>query len=192
MAHKCVFCGSTIENSFDEIPYKNRYAHKNCFNTAMKTTVTKKKEHIEAKKKTLGRAKPKAELKDALSEEEYQDKISLFNYLRKLLNKDELPAKIYKLTEDYIKKYEFTYSGILNTLIYYFDLCNHGVDGDCIGIVPYYYADAKEYFDHYQTALNSNKVVEVDSIYKEKKVKIKTPQVTPKLIDISRIGVADD
>ena len=173
MAHKCVFCGSTIENSFDEIPYKNRYAHKNCFNTAMKTTVTKKKEHIEAKKKTLGRAKPKAELKDAL-------------------NKDELPAKIYKLTEDYIKKYEFTYSGILNTLIYYFDLCNHGVDGDCIGIVPYYYADAKEYFDHYQTALNSNKVVEVDSIYKEKKVKIKTPQVTPKLIDISRIGVADD
>lgn len=192
MAHKCIFCGSIIENSTDEIPYKNRYAHKNCFNTAMKTTVTKKKEYIETKKKTPGRAKTKTELKDALSEEEYQDKILLFNYLRKLLNKDDLSAKIYKLTEDYIKKYDFTYKGILNTLVYYFDLCNHGVDGDCIGIVPYYYNEANEYYDHYQNALKSNKVIEVDGIYKAKKVKIKPHQYAPKLIDISKIGVTDD
>ena len=70
----CVLCGLTIEDNNDSIPYKNRYAHIACFRAAAKAIHVDKTEKVkkkEAEKKTKPVSKPKAELKDALSDEEY-------------------------------------------------------------------------------------------------------------------------
>ena len=70
---KCVICNEPIVDE-DGVPYKGRYAHKKCFNIAIKTLQKDKTEQIDkvATKKKVGRkARPQAELKEALSEEEY-------------------------------------------------------------------------------------------------------------------------
>lgn len=194
MAHKCYFCGSVIESVSEEVPYKNRYAHKNCFNAAVKATAEKKAGKIAEKSKKTPETKKtsRTELKDALSESEYKDKIELFNYIRELTNVKEMSAKIYKLTDDYIKKYNFTYRGIKDTLYYYFALCNHEISGDCIGIVPYYYDEAKRFFDSYKESLNKNETKDFNLSNQIRHIKIKPPVIIPNLISIENIGVLND
>ena len=81
---KCVICNEPIVDE-DGVPYKGHYAHKKCFNIAIKTLQKEKTEQIDkvATKKKVGRkARPQAELKEALSEEEYAKKQQYYKYLR--------------------------------------------------------------------------------------------------------------
>ena len=117
----CVLCGLTIEDNNDSIPYKNRYAHIACFRAAAKAIHVDKTEKVkkkEAEKKTKPVSKPKAELKDALSDEEYIQKNLYYDYLCKTTGIAELPVKIYALTENYIKKYNFTFQDLYSTMTY--------------------------------------------------------------------------
>lgn len=192
-ARKCVICNELLDEQ--GVPYKGRYAHQKCFNIAMKTLQKDKNKEIDkvAEKKKVGRkAKPKAELKEALSEEEYQKKQQYYKYLRQLLDGEELSAKIYALTEDYIERYKFSYESMYQTLVYLHEIIEKELTGDIVGIIPYYHSEAAQYYESVNKVTELNKDIDISKMYKEKTIIIQPKKRKIKQIDIESIGKGVD
>ena len=190
---KCVICNEILDEQ--GVQYKGRYAHQKCFNIAMKTLQKEKNKEIDkvAEKKKVGRkAKPKAELKEALSEEEYRKKQQYYNYLRGLIDGQELSAKIYALTEDYIERYKFTYESMYKTLVYLHEIIEKELTGDVVGIIPYYYSEATQYYESIDKVAELNKDIDISKMYKEKTIIIQPKKKKIKQIDIESIGKGVD
>lgn len=189
--HKCVMCGELINSPSDEIPYKTRYVHVNCYNTALKVIKKDKDKTLEeksqAKKKTKSAPKPKVELKDAVSEEEYAEKKQYYQYLRDLIN-DELSAKVYALTDQYISRYNFTFKEMYQTLVYLHEIVGKDLVGDVVGLIPYWYSEANAYYQSVEQVAEMNKNVDIGSMYKEKVVVIQPKRRIVPQIDIESIG----
>lgn len=130
MAHlaKCKYCG--IQFDRDKEPWvevsARRYAHKVCY------------------EKAVGCLSPE----DKIQKDEEQDLKKLENYIMVLFDESFISAKIRKQILDYRKTYGYTYSGMLKTLQWWFDIKKNPVENanDGIGIVPYVYKQACEYF----------------------------------------------
>ena len=80
-----------------------------------------------------------------------QEQIDLDNhhqYLKTLFKNEYKYLTLQKQIEGFITKYGFTYSGILKSLIYWYDIKENTLDraSGRIGIVPYIYDDAREYY----------------------------------------------
>lgn len=188
-ARKCVICNELLDEQ--GVPYKGRYAHQKCFNIAMKTLQKDKKKEIDkvAEKKKVGRkVRSKAELKEASSEEEYQKKQQYYNYLRGLIEGQELSAKIYALTEDYIERYKFTYESMCQTLVYLHEIIEKELTGDVVGIIPYYHSEAMQYYESINKIAELNKDIDISKMYKEKTIIIQPQKRKVKQIDIESIG----
>ena len=188
---KCVICDKWIESNNDSIPYKDRYAHVECFNIQMKILADNKKQTIEKKKtdkKSTSSPKSVEERKLGLTEEEFQSKKKYYDYIKSLLKVDRLPAKVYKLSDDYIKKYNFDYEKMYKALYYYYSLKEHGIKDDCIGILPYCYDEAQFYYEEQEKIKQINHDIDVNNLYKCSTVKIRPPKAKVNLIDISTIG----
>lgn len=189
--YKCVFCNENITESENKIPIKNRYAHERCFNVSLKATDKKQKETrqkklAERKSKTTVRVKMQEELKEGLTEEEYQEKRKLFNKIREIQGTEKVTAKTYKLIDDYVKKYGFTYSGMEQALKYFYEIENNTFSEDCVGIIPYIYDNAKEYFESIIQAAEKNANSNIQQITRVIKI---TPYKDKKdFIDITKIG----
>ena len=188
---KCLICGETILDE-QSVPYKGRFVHLQCFNIAMKTLHKDKTEKLKEKKENIPISKkvkkPKMELKDSLSEEEYEYKQKYYEYLRQLINDTQLSTKIYVLSEDYIKKYNFTFKGMYLTLLYENEILGKQLTGDIIGIIPYCYEEAKQYYISIENIKNENENVDISKMYKEKIIKIEPKHKKIHQIDISKIG----
>lgn len=190
---KCVICNEILDEQ--GVQYKGRYAHQKCFNIAMKTLQKEKNREIDkvAEKKKVGRkAKPKAELKEALSEDEYRKKQQYYNYLRELIDGQELSAKIYALTEDYIERYKFTYESTYKTLVYLHEIIEKELTGDVVGIIPYYHSEAAQYYESIDKVAEFNKDIDISQMYKEKTILIQPKKKKIKQIDIESIGEGVD
>ena len=190
---KCVICNEILDEQ--GVQYKGRYAHQKCFNIAMKTLQKEKNREIDkvAEKKKVGRkAKPKAELKEALSEDEYRKKQQYYNYLRELIDGQELSAKIYALTEDYIERYKFTYESMYKTLVYLHEIIEKELTGDVVGIIPYYHSEAAQYYESIDKVAELNKDIDIFKMYKEKTILIQPKKKKIKQIDIESIGKGVD
>ena len=190
---KCVICNEILDEQ--GVQYKGRYAHQKCFNIAMKTLQKEKNKEIDkvAEKKKVGRkAKPKAELKEALSEEEYRKKQQYYSYLRGLIDGQELSAKIYALTEDYIERYKFTYETMYKTLVYLHEIIEKELTGDVVGIIPYYHSEAAQYYESIDKVAELNKDIDISKMYKEKTILIQPKKKKIKQIDIESIGKGVD
>lgn len=190
---KCVICNEILDEQ--GVQYKGRYAHQKCFNIAMKTLQKEKNREIDkvAEKKKVGRkAKPKAELKEALSEDEYRKKQQYYNYLRELIDGQELSAKIYALTEDYIERYKFTYESMYKTLVYLHEIIEKELTGDVVGIIPYYHSEASQYYESIDKVAELNKDIDISQMYKEKTILIQPKKKKIKQIDIESIGKGVD
>lgn len=186
---KCVICNEPIVDE-DGVPYKGRYAHTKCFNIAIKTLQKDKTEQIDkiaTKKKVGGKAKPLAELKEALSEEEYANKRQYYNYLRSLTEGEELSAKVYAVTEDYIKRYGFTYESMYKTLVYLHEIIEKDLVGDVVGIIPYYHTEAIQYYKSVDRLNEHNENMDISNMYKEKTIIIHPKKRKIKQIDIQSI-----
>lgn len=186
---KCVICGEFIENNDESIPYKKRYAHINCFNVAMKVVTTEKNKKTTTNNKT-SKKKPQKELKEGLTEEEYQEKTKLCDYIREK-TKSDLTVKIYKLIEDYKKKYKLSYHDMYMTLYWYFSIKGNPVEGDMVGIIPYTYDEAKKSMEKLQSVQEDceKKLDKIQELYPNKT--ISSPVIGERKIDqidISRIG----
>lgn len=188
---KCAICGKWIEDNNESVPYKKRYAHLNCFNVAMKVVTTEKSKKSKKEKTLEKNNKPiQKEIKTGLTEEEYQQKKRLCDFLRQK-TKQDITIKIYKLIDDYIKKYKVTYEEIYETLYWYYVIEENNIQGDMIGIFPYIYDEAKSKIENIKNAQKDchDKIKSMSTMYPEKTLKL--PKVERRFldqIDISKIG----
>lgn len=111
-------------------------------------------------------------------QKEIEDRKKLEEYILKLFNLEKLTPRIIKQIEKYIKTNEFTYSGILKSLIYWHDVKGNDTSksNEGIGIVEYIYDDAKKYFYEIWKINQLNKELEKNEVItKTNTVIIKTP-----------------
>ena len=110
---------------------------------------------------------------------EKTDKEKLENYIKELFNIPYIEPRVKAQIKKYVEEYNYTYSGIQKALYYHYELkggdkskANGG-----IGIVPYVYQNAYNYFYELWLAQQKNKDVEVE-LYtpKVKEITIPRPQ----------------
>ena len=118
---KCLYCGELFDRNSEpfEKPRGNRYAHKLCYDKHM----------------------------NSMSQEE-RDYEELVEYIKDLLGSDINPRVWKQLKEYRAEPYKYSYSGILKTLKWWYEIRGNDVDkaNGAIGIVPYVYKDACSYY----------------------------------------------
>lgn len=140
MAHYviCKYCGVRFNRDIEDV-YKigNRYAHTEC---AILHETTKSKEE--------------------------QDKENLEKYIKELFNLDYITPKIAKQIKTFKEEYKYGYSGILKTLKYYYEIKNGSKEkaNQGIGIVPYLYLEAYNYYQTIEKANEKNDLIKIEDI----------------------------
>lgn len=136
MAHyvSCVYCLQRFDRDTEETVQisARRYAHANC-----------------------------AQQRETKQSQEEKDYEALENYIMKIFNKEYLTARIKKQIKDYRKEYNYTFSGMLKTLIWWFEIKGNSIEkaNEGIGIIPFIYDDAcKYYYSLYLAQLANEKI----------------------------------
>lgn len=199
---KCVICGNEIEtNDIKLVDYKNRKAHEKCFNNFIKIQTTTKtnqlKEKASQKKSgTKTTSAKKDTLSDFKSEEEFQERKDLIDYLKKLLQTEEINAKVLHLLQTYRNKYKWSDANIKKALVWFYELKTESDSNaykktlypDKVGILPYIYDEAMRYYQTIEEAEKRNNDVDISQLYQSKRIKIKHKEIEIPQIDISKIG----
>ena len=152
---KCKYCGQTFDR--DLVPYKQvserRYAHLAC-------AVAAENEKTQAEK----------------------DKEELEKYIMELLGEDYISPRVRKQMSGYIEMYNFTYSGMKKALVYFYEVKGNDKSkaNGGIGIIPYIYREAYNYYYDLWLAKQKNEH-KVISSYKPiiREVRIPPPQRKP-------------
>lgn len=145
MAHnvKCKFCDETFNRDIVQAVKVSarRYAHLRC---------------VPEEDRDKYELVPLAESKD-------EDLIQLEEYIMKLFHVEYINPRIRKQIKQYHDEYNYSYSGILKSLQYFYGVKNNSTEkyGETLGIVPYIYDDAKKYFYALYMAKISNEQVQV-------------------------------
>lgn len=112
--------------------------------------------------------------------EEDPDMIKLKNYINQLYGKNANWALINKQIKNYIKDKGYSLSGILKSLIYFYDVQGHDISGSNggIGIVDYTYQAAYNYYYNLFIAQNQNISKDINNITsKTKEITIPLPKI---------------
>ena len=153
MAHivTCIYCKKRFDR--DILPFhqvsQRRYAHKDCYLA----------EHAR------------------ISQEE-KDREQLETYLKQMFGESFINARINKQLKDYREQYGYTYSGIYKALVYFYDIKGNDINkaNGGIGIVPYIYKDAYNYYYALWEAKQKNEGKNIqDYIPIVKEIHIKAP-----------------
>ena len=163
MAHayvKCLYCGEQFDRlSEPNVKLGRRYAHKSCYES-------QDEEQLKLDK----------------------DKHDFFEYIKELYGDDYNYISISKQAESYIKQYNFTYSGMLKSLKWFYEVKGNSKEGSNgrIGIIPYIYEEAKKYYYNLYLAQQRNKDVQGYRL-EVKEIVIASPRMyvaPPKLFDL--------
>ena len=115
--------------------------------------------------------------------QENKDREELYDYIMKLFNISFVDPKIQKQIKKYIEENNYTYSGIKKALVYFFEIKGNSVEkaNGGIGIVPYVYTQAYNYYYSLWLAQqkNEDKIVQ-EYIPKVKEIVIPIPEKNPK------------
>ena len=157
----CKYCGDRFDR--DKTPFvevgTRRYAHKAC-----------------------------ADKVEAAIPQDEKDYNTLEEYIKHLFKADKINAKTKKQIRDFRQEYGYTYTGILKTLYWWYEIKGHTTElaKDGIGIVPYVYEDAEKY---YYTLFVASKINEQVQDYKPKivEVEIQSPEVQSNTIRLFKI-----
>lgn len=79
------------------------------------------------------------------------DWCNLYEYIKKLYNVKQVSLRMITQLKRYKKENKLTDYGMLNTLIYIYDINPNVVldtDLDSVGLIPYYYDEASKYFEN--------------------------------------------
>lgn len=170
MSHivKCLYCGHSFDR--DKVPCEQvtarRYAHEECH------------------KKNL----------ENMSKEE-KDLKALEQYIMQMFNETYINARVRKQIKDMKEKYNYSYSGILKSLVYFYEVKGNSKEkaNNGIGIVPYIYNDAYNYY--YQLFIakqkNENKDVK-EYVPNVVEIKITPPERKPKVRKIFQFLDTED
>lgn len=168
---KCTVCGCSFDRDKVQAVRSGarRYAHYNCLPTG---------ELVEL---------PKREEKDP-------DLVALEEYVKKLFDEDYVNARVRKQINDFKEQYHYTYSGILKSLIYFFDVQEHSLENSNygIGIVPYIYKQAYDYYLSLYMAQMQNKTKDVKKCVSTIKEITIVPPTIKKKIKFFDIGEEDN
>ena len=154
MAHivTCLYCKKQFDRdklAFHQVSAR-RYAHIECYNVA------------ETKKN-----------------QEERDKQALEEYLKSLFGEAFINVKTNKQIKEYREQYGYTYSGIRKALVYFYDVKGNDKNkaNGGIGIVPYVYKEAYNYYYALWEAKQKNEGKKIeDYVPAVKEVHIPTPQ----------------
>lgn len=102
----------------------------------------------------------------------------LNEYIMKLYDQAYVPPLVQKQIKNYINEYNFSYSGILKSLIYYTEIQHKTLNLSAgIGIVPYIYKNAYEYYYSIWSANQINNTKEFEQyIPKDINITIERPK----------------
>lgn len=176
---KCVICSNWIEKGDETVPYKNRLAHVQCFNSMMKMAVKSNSEKKAAKSKKTKKINPKSTvLGDCLTEEESRQKRSLISYIEELFG-EKANAKTYTQIKNLMRDYPyFTYVGLEQSIRFFYEIKENPITNQGLGIVPYVYDQAQEYFKNLGEVQSHNaSISNVNELYAHKKVRIAPPKI---------------
>lgn len=152
---KCFYCGKTFDASTIPFvkPNARRYAHKECAETA-----------------------------SSKKDQEEKDKEELESYIKELFGISSISPKIRKQINTYRKENNYSYSGMRKTLKYFFEVRGNSVEkaNGGIGIIPYVYDEAFQYWRALWEAKQKNENVDVSKyILPIKEVYILPPKRCP-------------
>lgn len=123
--------------------------------------------------------------------QEEKDLEALEQYIMKLFGESYINARIRKQIKDYRQEYSYTYSGMLKTLIFWFEVKGNSIDkaNGGIGIIPYVYKQAHDYYYSLYLAklANENKNIE-EYKPKIKEIEIFPPISQPKTIKLFNLN----
>lgn len=184
MPKKCPICKQYIKVGEETIPFKDKTAHLACFNGYIKGVGDVKQEKLaeKAKEKKEKKPVPKIELKEGLSEEEYQHKKMLYNYIKTLLDTPDIPSSIFAILKNQMATYGYTFLGSYNTLKYLNEIKCMQLTDNIVGIIPYYYDEAERYYKEVESIEQENKDKNIKDMYKEKVIIIKPKKRVPKFL----------
>ena len=157
----CPRCNQIIEVKENFKVYKNKKYHIKCYKELVDELYNKSKNDQDSKQE-------------------------LYEYICKLFNLKEITPLIKIQLDKYYTEYEFTYDGMLYTLQYFYGIMENDINKcEGIGIIPYVYQEAKEFYllkDHLQ------KIDMIGNPVENKIIKIKPIQYqSTKLIDINNL-----
>lgn len=116
----CLYCKKQFDADIEPFikPNKTRYAHVDCHEKA-----------------------------SSEKSQEDKDREALEEYIKHLFNTDIIDVKIRRQIKQYLTEYNYTYSGILFTLKYAFEIKHNDIEkaNGGIGIVPWLYQEAFRY-----------------------------------------------
>ena len=96
---------------------------------------------------------------------------------------DYVEARVNKQIKDFQQEYGYTYSGMLKSLIYFYEVKGNSTEkaNGGIGIVPFVYKDAYRYYYSIFLAKNQNKEKDLSIFQKSREVVIKPPTLRKKI-----------
>lgn len=152
---KCLYCGESFDRDVVEFAQiKNRYAHKECH-----------------EKELDKRSAEEKALKD------------LEDYIKLIFKEDFINARIRSQIKRMREQYNYSYTGILKSLVYFFEVKKNPIEkaNGGIGIVPYVYKDAYTYYYNLHMAQQKNENKDIKSYVKVgREIVIKPPKRKPK------------
>jgi hypothetical protein len=112
-----------------------------------------------------------------------KDKEDLENYIMELLGEEYISPRVKKQMSSYIETYNFTYSGMKKALVYFYEVKGNDKSKakGGIGIIPYVYRDAYNYYYSLWLANQKNEhkvITDYKPIVRE--VRIPPPQLKPR------------
>ena len=94
---------------------------------------------------------------------EEQDIDALYKYIKNILGDDLSYVKFKRQIDQYHKELGYTYTGMLSSLKWYYEVEQMGQDKDKahsgVGIIPYIYNDARKYYYRIYIAQQKNKEI---------------------------------
>ena len=120
-----------------------------------------------------------------------KDLESLEQYIMKLFDEPFVNARVKKQIKDYQKQYGYTYSGMLKALIWFFEVKGNSTEkaNGGIGIIPYVYKDAYNYYYNLYLAQIVNQEKDIEQYQtKVREIVIQSPKAPPKRIRLFDLG----
>lgn len=112
-----------------------------------------------------------------------KDKEDLEKYIMELLGEEYISPRVRKQMNSYVDEYNFTYSGMKKALVYFYEVKGNDkakAKGG-IGIIPYVYRDAYNYYYSLWVANQKNEhkvITDYKPVVRE--VRIPPPQLKPR------------
>ena len=112
-----------------------------------------------------------------------KDKEDLEKYIMELLEEEYISPRVRKQMNGYVDEYNFTYSGMKKALVYFYEVKGNDKSNakGGIGIIPYVYRDAYNYYYSLWLANQKNEhkvITDYKPVVRE--VRIPPPQLKPR------------